>query len=494
MSRSRLVYYDDSDLSSGLKYSDGWFESFDSFSNDRGLVWKGTQHSTRSQASLSFSFVGTSFALTGRIEAVNRTTDGVILTPTWRCFVDGEPVENAMQNLPNRTAQVNNFGLCSKLGLSPGRHMLSVDAQASEQLPFWVDRISVRPIVEQPPENPTVQLQPLDEDFLYINGMWGGPENGDYRFTTHPGASVILDFHGTKVTWISEIPRGQPTGQSTGMYTLDDQEPVTFNISGQSSLGNRVLFETDTLAAGKHRLSVTYLGFSAPLALDRLVIEGGDIVALGGTSLDSPFGRNTITAPSQPNVGPIAGGVVGGIAGILALGALVWLFFKRRARRQQELAHVMDINGGTQPSGVGYKLSPFEGSLSVQQPSHAASVSGASAFSGSLDRTPSFQSSYLGPTREPFLTGNYVKGPGPQLPSTSYSNIPHDSAVSEKTRLAQKYARMDQGGMSSSTGSADASSSQVQLMQHNDSGVRLPDGTYTPGMVVEELPPSYTPA
>ncbi|TFK30232.1 hypothetical protein FA15DRAFT_690843 [Coprinopsis marcescibilis] len=485
MSRPRLTYYDDTDISAGLNYSAGWFESFDSFSEDKGLVWKGTQHGTRaSQASLSFSFIGASVSLTGRIQGINGT-DNKLLTPTWRCFVDGEPVEDAMQNLPNRTTQINNYGLCSKSDLSAGRHTFSVEVEASQELPFYADRISVRPIVERPPENPTVQLQPLDEDFLYLSGTWSGPTGGDYRFTTHPGASVILDFHGTKVIWVSEALRDQPAGRSTGVYTLDDREPVVFNISGigrgDDPVGSRVLFETDSFPAGKHRLNVTFLGYSAPLVLDRLVVEGGDILALGGTSLDSPFAK-TINPPPPSKAGAIAGGVVGAVVGLALLLGLGWFLYNKKTRKAKVVDDGAAVVEGFKPDLLVATTYDIGRSGTLQPLRYGSTLRSSNSFTGSLDRTLSPQSSQSvrsGALRE--QPTFFYKGTEFQPPSTAFSSSTGQSgADSEKASLSQSHSALDR------------SASRVQLLQHDDSGIRLHNDREPAGDIVEELPPSYT--
>ncbi|TFK30231.1 hypothetical protein FA15DRAFT_203912 [Coprinopsis marcescibilis] len=520
MSRVRLVYYDDTDIAKGVSYSEGWFESFDRFSSDRGLVWQGTQHGTfANRASMEFSFVGDFVSLAGRVNTFNFTSTHMI-SANWTCSVDGELVENAMASLPTSTPQMNNFGLCSQSGLSNGRHLLSVEVEASEELPFWVDRISVRPVIAQLPPNSTVQVNPLDEDFLYVSGKWDGPEGGDYRFTTQAGASVILDFHGTKVIWVSETVRDQPAGTSTGLYTLDDGEPVPFTIlglaRGEFNSGNRILFETDTFPAGKHRLNVTYMGFSAPLVLDRLVIEGGDVVPLGGTSPDSPFGKATVT--TKPNVGAIAGGIVGGVAALLIILVSGWILYRKKLRRQQELTPVINI--GVDYPASRYEPSPHMASTYPQHaptlqplrygtplnlpnlPSNSSSAYGSSLYPGSLDQNASLHPSHPRPVRASWNPFSGAEGTSHSHPSESSGasdtrslqpqpSITQGNPVSEKTRLAQKYAAMDQApGLSSTVGS----SSHVQLLQHNDSGIRLPNSGEGPGVAVEELPPSYTPA
>ncbi|TFK30234.1 hypothetical protein FA15DRAFT_699779 [Coprinopsis marcescibilis] len=468
----RSVYYDDSDLASGISYSDEWFQRNDSFSNDAGLVHRGTHHGTfAGQASMTFSFIGTSIFVAGRVETT--MIRGEARSSNWTCRIDGERVPNAMDNISDTAVSLNNFRLCSRSGLSETRHLLSIEVQASQAFPFWVDRFSVRPPPNQLPQNVTVQVDPLDEDLRYATGRWESPEGSQYRFTTEPGASVLLDFHGTKLTWISDTLSGQPTGLSQGIYTLDDNDPVVFNITGLApggrNLGNRVLFETQSFTHGKHRLNVTYLGFSAPLVLDRLMVESGDILALGGTSLESPFaprGRSSGTS----NVGGIIGGVVGGVVAMLLLLA-GWILYRKRRAKAEELAPVLDVEAPF-PTTMGYGFGSEK--PATYQESHASHYGAVYA-----KEAP-----------------NPTSSPPPVHGSASPPRVNgQDDAVATKARLAQRYAALDAVAVGSSSqhqpdsyGAPD----RVEVLHHDDSGIRLGSGGQGSGVMVEELPPSYT--
>jgi hypothetical protein len=283
------------------------------------------------------------------------------LSPQWECFVDGvsigfdRPIANATQN---------NYGLCSTFNQTFARHTLTLNVTAADGRPFYVDSIRYLPLANLTSEldHPTVIVDQLDTSITYTPAdQWqtvAGTE--DVTLALEPGSSMSVNFTGSKVTWMGWTPSGYPTGQSTAQYKLDDAAPVTFQLrglgAGATTQVNQPFFETPTVEKGNHQLTVTHLGTSAPLVLDYLVVEDGDII-FGNThttstsaSTSRPTATSTTGTPGGSNadgstssdgkkfpVGAVVGGAVGGLAAITILLFLVLFLRRRRARLSKSI-------------------------------------------------------------------------------------------------------------------------------------------------------------
>ncbi|TFK30251.1 hypothetical protein FA15DRAFT_699794 [Coprinopsis marcescibilis] len=335
----RLVFYDDADP--GIVYSDGdWFvHSAGPFLDEPGAILKGSQHGTfSSNASLSFSFsgarIGSSIALVGRIEVL-AISESEVQSANWTCRIDGEVFES--RTVSNKTRTKNRFTLCSTDDLFDGQHDFSLEVQASERIPFWVDSLDVDPPIDSNDIYPIVKVLGEDPDIRYETGRWIETGSGDCRFTSEAGATAVIDFFGTQVTWISEPIFGQPREPSNGSYTIDDGEPVFFGIpglaTGEQGSGTRMVFATNKVPYGRHRLSVTYLGSSAPLILDFLTIDQGNLHSLNTTG--GPIETLSSNQPPQMSTGAaLAIGLVCGGLFLTLMIALGWILFNRWKKSQ----------------------------------------------------------------------------------------------------------------------------------------------------------------
>ena len=128
-------------------------------------------------------------------------------------------------------------------------------------------------------------------------------------------------------------------------YTAPIIDPGFFQL-------NVTFFTSPTLTAGTHTLVITNLNGTAPNVfwLDYLAYSPSTITVTSGaqtTSTPATTGVATTTAAvpsgsgttdsnpsttSKSNAGAIAGGVVGGLAGLALLAALAWWWFLRRRR------------------------------------------------------------------------------------------------------------------------------------------------------------------
>ncbi|TFK30222.1 hypothetical protein FA15DRAFT_699767 [Coprinopsis marcescibilis] len=330
MATLRSVEIDDTHP--GITYEGVWAEDRSLYQLNRGFTWGGSQHRAVGTASFTFPFFGTAVAVSGRSPAINEDGESA----TWRCLIDGEQIES--RSPANRT-QVNDFTLCIQQQLPPGRHVLSVEVEADEDTPFWLDRLSMMPLRNHTYDNPTVRVTPLDGGLQYPSGKWDRVEGGA-RFTSQAGASVLLGFNGTGVSWITEHLADQPPATSQGVYTIDDKPPVPFFISGlargQPNMGHYMLFESEELRRGPHRLNVTYLGSSAPLVMDSILVRNGDIIVQNGASMPGISSASSPQRP-RPNIAAIAGGVVGGVVALALFAMWHFILNKKRLRRGYDI-------------------------------------------------------------------------------------------------------------------------------------------------------------
>ncbi|TFK30224.1 hypothetical protein FA15DRAFT_203892 [Coprinopsis marcescibilis] len=337
MSRGNLrwVYYDNA--SPQITYSGDWAEDTSLYRPGAGFILGSSQQRAVGNASMSLEFDGTIMVVVGRMQSTTR--GGQNVSGGWECTVDGTSIP---AHLPTFVAQINNYPLCDTgdLPLTTGHHVLEISVQAEETLPVWIDRVMVWPIANAAYANHGSRLSPLDNAFTYETGRWNTIPNTTIRYTNQAGTSLSVFFNGTRVSWVSDslINLRLPFGVSRGVYTIDDLAPVPFEIPGvpPNSVDPRqqLLFESDILPYGPHRLTVTYLGASAPLVLDSVFVDRGDVLAPDG----GDFPRYTSHSKSQSlpsNVGGIVGGVLGGLIFLAALLlACYFLFFKERKRKQ----------------------------------------------------------------------------------------------------------------------------------------------------------------
>ena len=144
---------------------------------------------------------------------------------------------------------------------------------------------------------------------------------------------------GVSLSWLGFIPSNFSLIPSSGIYSIDGQNPISFFVpaSGASnalSLYNQVLFKTETLSPGQHKLVVTYQGNSetAPLALDAFIVQNATSPSTTSSSVPSSSSSistsNLDSNKSPPSRVAIIVGVVGG-AIVLVL-VLLLLYIRRR--------------------------------------------------------------------------------------------------------------------------------------------------------------------
>ncbi|EAU86480.1 hypothetical protein CC1G_11788 [Coprinopsis cinerea okayama7 len=342
--RTRWVAIDDTDPD--ISWVGEWEITRDTFENPYnryGQTHGGSQHVTTGLAFMSYIFRGTRVIVFGTSHITNTTTG--VTDPVWVCMVNNVTYAEPRGSIDEK---INQWPICSVTLDDFGPHNITIGTAASEEHPFYVDLIQYRPLWEDRETlHPTVFLDSTDPGLTYDSGTWRSHGN-ETMLTLDRGARATVEFNGTKATWVGWMPDAYPTGASTGTWSIDGDDPVEFEIPGLPSDANGTLyyqnfFETPRLQSrGPHKLVVTHMGPSAPLTLDYLIIEDGDIhvppggeaKVIGGTA-GGTNGRNDDPSPKKTPVGAIVGGAVGGVVFLVAC-ALLTFFVIRRQKKKKE--------------------------------------------------------------------------------------------------------------------------------------------------------------
>ncbi|TFK23184.1 hypothetical protein FA15DRAFT_670684 [Coprinopsis marcescibilis] len=490
MATPRYLSFDDDHP--GIQYEGDWEVDLEQYSNLNTLGYHGGgQHRTSGTASLSFSFQGSVISLFGTNRSLNSTTDGL----DWECIVDG-------QVYPSPTTRIvqNNFPYCSIASLNPNEmHTFTMNIEATEETPLWVDMMNVYPSANTAYHatlsNYSTQLDVNDTSIRY-GPDWEYDPGGSYaKFTKSPNSFLEMEFIGTHLVWRGMALSGQSPAQSRATYSVDGGPPINFTIYGpRSNTGQYTLFETERLPRNRHQLKVVYEGFEAPLALNLLWIEDGDIFNRDprtlGTTLDG-LRVDPLERPAAPEtqtrsqIGPIVGGIVGGVLFLLLLVAALWIFLRRKRRTESLDGDVSYL--GAQPLGAvlastygaqAYTRIPLDPDTHGLTPFTTQHYTGMSAApSNSLAPYPTYSKSAASGTREPapfaphHHTGTSASSSGPSTASYSGSAVATapGTFISPKAQLASTRPP------------------EANPVFYQDSGVRFNT------LEADAVPPAYTP-
>ncbi|EAU88924.2 hypothetical protein CC1G_10570 [Coprinopsis cinerea okayama7 len=350
MTSRRWVVLDDVDTN--IVYGGTWFTVYDSSGSpgDNGPAYMGTLHGVNETdlAVATFEFDGSAVKAIGPGNRSNSPG-----APGWDCRID-------MESVGSRTTQniENSLELCvwDAPDGSAGRHRLEVLAWAQGQA-FWLDRIVYVPAPGADVGSPVVMLEIGDPAIAYGEG-WLLLDDEAATMTQERGATVEIEFVGTRLTWVGYVPAEVPHGPASGAFSIDGRAPATFTLRGPPEGGDpseapplyhQTFFQTPQLPFGPHKVVVEYHGDASltPLTLSHIFIQDGNctVPAPGEPSVfdtwtkpspssgseptsSSPAGQNASTTNGVP-VGAIVGGALGGLF-LLLLSILMVVFLRRR--------------------------------------------------------------------------------------------------------------------------------------------------------------------
>ena len=277
---------------------------------------------------------------------------------------------------------------------------------------------------------------------------------------------------GVSLSWLGFVPPNFSLNSTSAIYSIDGQTPIPFFVPALSAanalpLYNQVFFKTETLSPGQHELIVTYQGNSgtAPLALDSFVVQNASASRVQNASttstLTSVSSATSATSSSVPSSSPshststtlgsrklplvaIITGVVGGAI------VLVLLLLLCIARRNNRRAQISKANLDTKPE-------PFN-LYNSEIPPLAPQC-----FSNKLTRKRASS-----------------KNPGRSRPTPLPEIWAQIDSINSAIHNTETISLMQV--------STKAQVDDLEVLQHADSGVRMP---LAEGNLVE-LPPIYT--
>ncbi|KAF8196032.1 hypothetical protein BJ912DRAFT_1056459 [Pholiota molesta] len=492
MTADTLIMIDDTD--SGINYSAGWITdkgSHDSMGNS-GAPYESTSHYTKGTGSFSYTFSGTYVGIVG--------SDLSRDDPSRTCTVDGQTIPNY-----NLTFGLNFVTHCEINGLTDGKHTIEVTVTTTNPDGYWFDFLMYIPSASVSRTNATLMIDSDDSSMTYGSG-W--TPNAPGYIATQSGATMSIQFTGRTLTWLGFYLSQLPAAPTTGTYSVDGGSSFTFDLDGSAAqttgaLFNQRFFTTGLLPAGQHTIKVTYNGNSStvPLSLYNVIVQNGDSagISVGGSigasipataTVNSGGGSGTTTTQSgssgvssgEPSTLKAAskshshvGAIVGVVIGFVVL-LLVFLlsFLRRRNHKRHGRVDTSNANN-VQPF-----TSPPTEQANMPQPPHTPNTS---LLSRDNNASPQLSSD----NKRPVPVG--IGGAGPVF--SEARNAQH-LAPNKPWRASQPTHQPSVSTCSSpATDSSGPTESEVVVL-HEDSGVRLPDGTVRPGVTVVEMPPTYS--
>lgn len=483
---SRWVVADDSATDSGITYTGPWFQDIGSLNNigTIGAPLLNTLHGTNFSASFSYSFNGTMV----RIYGTNQwNVSSGVTNPSWQCIVDGV---NVPPQLLNTTSPDNGLLYCDGGELADGAHVITLNASVANQQTFWFDYIEYVPTTI-PVDQAPLLVYPGDSQFQYGAG-WGPILFPGGNLTGQNGSTFSFQFSGASLTWFGLYELPLPLAPTTATYAIDGQSPITFELNGEAAnpVGqlNQIFFQTGQLSSSLHTLDVVYQGnnTTAPLTLSHLFIENhgfslssspgatpnntppttSSLPLSSGTPNSAPSSpSNSTSNPSGPshhssNLGPIIGGVIGGLALIFVIIAIL-LFLRRRKKDPSEEADVV-VKPFNNPSMA--VLSPL--TLNVYQNTNDTS---------SLSPLPLISNRSASPTISMVQVGD-------QIPLSIHGLMRQRK---EQENISRPPSPRSQQSPSSTVGQS------RRFIHEEDAGIPL-SWINEQGEVVEVLPPVYS--
>ncbi|KAL0063145.1 hypothetical protein AAF712_009935 [Marasmius tenuissimus] len=420
----------------------------------------------------------------------SRPVNNTNTLPKYTCEVDGSNVQN-VSYFPSLYAITNNV-LCEGTRLSPGQHTLTmnitltdVDAQT-----FWLDSIEYAYPEGTDVSREVVKVDASDPSCVYHNETraWIG-NSGLSNGTGTVGASMTFRFNGSSVSLYSWNAGMDTTWDpSFGNYYIDDSgstefdiprsKPLPYTRQNSSDWFNQRLFTSkDSKVNGEkeHAMVITYTGTktraNSPqwLLVDYFYVTGA--AANGspqgsnaGETDDGEGGRGT---QRKKPVTAIAGGVIGGVVGLLAIAGIVWFFLRRRRRRKgpRELypKEELDPTPLIAESGEPFHRSTSPAPSIVHHPTR-------SIYSGDGTTTLSYH---------------------PATTASLYSISSADEGATSGDGNTSSYHNQNQVQNFSDMKSAQREVVSVQTRQHQDSGIRYSQNKRGQSQFVD-VPPTYT--
>ncbi|KAF5392051.1 hypothetical protein D9757_003258 [Collybiopsis confluens] len=473
----RLVVVDDTDPA--IQYFPASAFSLDSQGTLDGQGWGGpawnkTITGTTTNASFSYVFNASIFFSTLKGTFVRTILAAQGSSYSWNCAVDDHPIDN----FPFNTTQITNYiGCDSGETLQEGLHTLNVDLHFSPSndtstQSIWLDSIEYQPLPEDPLDSVMMRVHNSDPSVTYSNSSGEWSWQGSESNSTAAATSVNFEFNGSFVSLYSINFGGY--NASPAFYIIDGNSSSDFDLPGSTLINyyyeilNYPLLTVSNLSESSHNIKVAKaasnnIEYPQWLTISYFVIRTNPAISSFSTQPANLSTPDDGRVNSNNHVGPIVGGVLGGLVALATLISLIFLYI-RRQRQSSHRGMMPDLTGG------GTK------SYYVQGPPGARER-------GTVEITP------FTVTCDTSL-GHYTPAKrGSQALSLSSPGASATAYAGYEGRKSAAAASLSSGA-GSSPGYPERSLDSNEVRQHSDSGVRLPHANGIQAVV--EVPPTYT--
>ena len=306
---------------------------------------------SKSGASASFTFNGTGVTLYGA-KRLNHDT--------YRVRIDDETYPTQNGSVPD--PGIFQTSLFSETNLKQGQHTLVIEYTGPDGSYFDLDFITWQGDVGETEGGQLYvnTFQDSDPAFVYdsswsdntSNANPGTYSGGRGHIATKPGAKATFTFKGDGVSLYGPVsPSGAPF-----TVQIDTHQPQSFTSNRAHFTPQVLLYQATKLGPGEHQVNVAVAASATSsqyLAIDYANVyttygPNGTNSGTNGTSTSGGGSSNGLSA------GPIVGIAIGSFAaGAIFIGALMFLFFRRRDRQAQgavdEKLQPTPFNASTQP-------------------------------------------------------------------------------------------------------------------------------------------------
>ncbi|KAK7039091.1 hypothetical protein VNI00_010261 [Paramarasmius palmivorus] len=334
----RRVIVDDTDPR--IQYVGDWTLDVGSFDNLSifGPPYNHTLHGTQQNgASFLFEFEGEFVQARGAFD--NRKTPLArqpLQFAQWFCQVDG----HNMSYYETPEVQVKtHVVLCEQEALTLGqKHILNLTVINPDTQMLWVDEIEYQPVDGANLQNEVLKVDSSDPSVTYRNSSGEWDTFMDIcNFTSLTGSIAELSFTGTQVA-LYGVHTGPNQEQSHASYHIDNSKETPFDTPEISTVKdgvnlNQLIFVTPKLELDSHKMVIRFEGqqtSTQALYIDYFYVTTGENTTqlnTGGNEIpNAEFGQ------SKTPPGPIIGGVLGGVVGLLLVVGIILLALRRQRK------------------------------------------------------------------------------------------------------------------------------------------------------------------
>ncbi|KAJ7058138.1 hypothetical protein C8F01DRAFT_1149705 [Mycena amicta] len=301
-----LVIIDDQ--SSQLQYTGLWNAGGTTSNYDH------TASSSRAAgATMSLHFNGTSASLFGGYDAGASCSGSFTLDSNVTTFTP-----------PVLTSPLSQQLIWSSASLPDAEHTLTytLTSCSSSSGDVWFDYLLYAPSVNASTTDGVLFFVDDTDSRLAWAGNWipTSGNDGDFQLTSHvgsQGASFQFEFEGTLVSVHGRIGNDTNGANTEASFSIDGSSPVSFSSPPQNSITfNAALFQSDSLAPGKHTLVVT--SQTGSLWIDYLLLQPDP-------SAQDSFASTSHSPISTGEIAALAAGAV-----VLAVVIALAVIFRRR--------------------------------------------------------------------------------------------------------------------------------------------------------------------